>query len=401
MAKMFTNETISVEGKKKAIGKIYKAFSDYKARESAKNKLYAKRVLKKYKNLPQEIMVIKKVVQSEEPEQPAKQDYNKLATTYRPKSGGLMTDRFRVKDIIQQENKEQQSQVENIARETIGNRLIALNYKRDLLNELNLRKEIPTNAGEKQTVRTVLEQALTGMRDKLNAKKELERKKLLKSIENEAKLNNISTSQDKIRIKNIYASVVQDATNSALSRLVELEGKQYIAKHLATESPTVELRKSTLAQKLGLEEREQSTTNLFSSNNNRNESMELALVPYTGGKTKRGRLVKGSQEAKDYMARLRAMRKPKTAKATTVAPTQARDIAALLKRANFRPRTKPRGRPRKDAKVFDPTVYPFPSSTVAPIQARDIAALLKRANFRPRTKPRGRPRKDAKVFYGY
>ena len=57
---MFTNETISVEGKKKAIGKIYKAFSDYRARESAKNKLYAKRVLKKYKNLPQEIMVIKK-----------------------------------------------------------------------------------------------------------------------------------------------------------------------------------------------------------------------------------------------------------------------------------------------------------------------------------------------------
>ena len=94
MAKMFTNETISVAGKKKAIGKIYKAFSDYRARESAKNKLNAKRVLKKYKNLPQEIMVIKKVVQSEEPEQQEKQDYNKLATTYRPKSGGLMTDRL-------------------------------------------------------------------------------------------------------------------------------------------------------------------------------------------------------------------------------------------------------------------------------------------------------------------
>jgi len=41
------------------------------------------------------------------------------------------------------------------------------------------------------------------MRDKLKAKKELERKKLFKSIENEAKLNNISTSQDQIRIKNI------------------------------------------------------------------------------------------------------------------------------------------------------------------------------------------------------
>jgi hypothetical protein len=135
--------------------------------------------------------------------------------------------------------------------------------------------------------------------------------------------------------------------------------------------------------------------------------MELALVSYTGGNTKRGRLVKGSQEAKDYMARIRAMRKPKTAtapkrrgrppKTPIVAPAPIRDVAALLKRANFRQRVKPRGRPRKDAKLFDPTVYP----TTAPALIRDVAALLKRANFRQRVKPRGRPRKDAKVFYGY
>ena len=39
-------------------------------------------------------------------------------------------------------------------------------------------------------------------------------------------------------------------------------------------------------------------------------------------------------------------------------------------------------------------------SPPAPIRdAATIAALIARANFRPRTKPRGRPRKDAKVFY--
>ena len=347
---MLENKILSVEDKKKVFGKIYKVFLNYKAKQSAKNKLNAQRVLKKYQHLPQRTMIVKPIVQ-EDPKLQAK-NYNKLATTYKPKRGGLMTDRFRVRELTLQENEESQTQAEKIARETIGNRLLAHNYKRDYLQELRLRKEKITKAGENKTVREVLEEALIGMRDKLKAKKILEQKKLLKTIETEKKLKDISTSQDKIRLKNIYASVVEDATNSALSRLVELEGKQYIAKHLATESPTVELKKSTLAQKLGLEERDQSTRNLFSSNNNRNESMELALVPYTGGKTKRGRLVKGSQEAKDYMARLRAMRKPKTAKATTVAPTQARDIAALLKRANFRPRTKPRGRPRKDAKVF-------------------------------------------------
>ena len=34
-------ESISAEGKKKAIEKIYKAYSDYKAKESAINKLNA------------------------------------------------------------------------------------------------------------------------------------------------------------------------------------------------------------------------------------------------------------------------------------------------------------------------------------------------------------------------
>ena len=41
-------------------------------------------------------------------------------------------------------------------------------------------------------------------------------------------------------------------------------------------------------------------------------------------------------------------------------------------------------------------------SPPAPVRdAATVAALIARANFLPRTKPRGRPRKDAKVFFGY
>jgi hypothetical protein len=133
-------ESISAEGKKKAIGKIHKAYLDYKAKESAIHKLNAKRVLKKYQNLPQQIMVIKTVDQNESPKHQANQDYNKLATTYKPKSGGLMTNRFRVRDLMLQENKEQQSQAENIARETIGNRLLALNDKKKLFKRVEIKR---------------------------------------------------------------------------------------------------------------------------------------------------------------------------------------------------------------------------------------------------------------------
>ena len=291
-------------------GKIYKVFLNYKAKQSAKNKLNAQRVLKKYQHLPQRTMIVKPIVQ-EDPKLQAN-NYNKLATTYKPKRGGLMTDRFRVRELTLQENEESQTQAEKIARETIGNRLLAHNYKRDYLQELRLRKEKITKSGENKTVREVLEEALIGMRDKLKAKKIVEQKKLLKTMETEKKLKDISTSQDQIRVKNIYASVVADAVNSGISRLVELDGKQFVANHLAIEAQNIlpTLKTNTLAQKLGLEERERELDNikLFSSANIRNENMDLALVPYTGGNSKRGRLVKGSQEAKDYMARTRGMR---------------------------------------------------------------------------------------------
>ena len=57
-------------------------------------------------------------------------------------------------------------------------------------------------------------------------------------------------NEQNFKFKNIYASVVEDATNSALSRLVELDGKQYIAQQLAIESPNIKLRKSSLSQKI-------------------------------------------------------------------------------------------------------------------------------------------------------
>ena len=89
-------------------------------------------------------------------------------------------------------------------------------------------------------------------------------------------MKDISTSRDQKRVNRIYASAVADAVNSGISRLVELDGKQYISQQLAIESPNIKLRKSTLSQKLGLEERNMEGNNLFSSPNNRNASNSMS-----------------------------------------------------------------------------------------------------------------------------
>ena len=126
-------------------------------------------------------------------------------------------------------------------------------------------------------------------------------------IQNAYKMRNARRELKKIdeqkkRVKNIYASVVQDATNSALSRLVELDGKQYIAQHLASQSSSVKLKTPTLAQKLGMEER-------FIGGENNNVALNIENIP-----VKMPRPAKGSQEAKDFMARIRAMRKGRSPK---------------------------------------------------------------------------------------
>ena len=242
---------------------------------------------------------------------------------------------------------------------------------------------MPTTAGENKTVGEVLEKALIGMRDKLRAKKIVEQHKLLKTIETEKKLKDISTSQDQIRVKNIYASVVADAVNSGISRLVELDGKLFVAKHLTIEAQSIlpTLKKTnTLAQKLGLEERDKDTIKLFSSANIRNENMDLAMVPYTGGNSKRGRLVKGSQEAKDYMARIRAMRKTRVAK-SAVAPKKRGRVAKL---PVFGPKNRV-GRPKK----YTPSAEIVVVQTVAPKKRGRPAKL---PVFGPKNRP-GRPKK--------
>ena len=68
---MLENKILSVEDKKKVFGKIYKVFLNYKAKQSAKNKLNAQRVLKKYQHLPQRTMIVKPIVQ-EDPKLQAK-----------------------------------------------------------------------------------------------------------------------------------------------------------------------------------------------------------------------------------------------------------------------------------------------------------------------------------------
>jgi len=363
----------------------------------------------------------------------------------------------KIKDFIKYYLINKQEKAERIASEKIRDDLLAYGARLNYLRMLKGETPIQTKTGDTKTAKDILLKSILDKRERNFAMYKLEGRKRMEEIKNYVpqslmvvapiinrpmpeeeqpkvhpaveKYKNLIPleylkNEQNFKFKNMYASVVQDAKNSALSRLVELDGKQYIAQQLAIESPNIKLRKSTLAQKLGLEERDKDNINLFSSANIRNENMDLAMVPYTGGYSKRGRLVKGSQEAKDHMAKLRAMRKPKVAKAPKSAgrpaklpvfgppnrrgrpakytpsapavvsvPAPIRDIAALIARANFRPRTKPRGRPRKNAKAFDSTVYSVP----API--RDVAALIARANFRPRTKPRGRPRKDAKVFY--
>ena len=221
--------------------------------------------------------------------------------------------------------------------------------------------------------------------------------------------------KDNYKFKMNYASIVEDATNSALSRLVELDGKQYIAQHLATESPNVKLKKSTLAQKLGLEERNIEGNKLFSSPNSRNETDLMSgrkllnkkidelrgrnLISKMFGAYKKktqaryndmqssyntltakpGRLVKGSQEAKDYMARIRAMRKPKTA-------TVPKKVGRPAKLPVFGPPNR-RGRPAK----YTPPA-PTVSQIVATVAPTKAARLAKLPMFGPKNRP-GRPSK--------
>ena len=223
-------------------------------------------------------------------------------------------------------------------------------------------------------------------------------------IQNAYKMRNARKELKKIdeqkkKVKNIYASVIQDATNSALARLVELDGKQYVAKHFATEAPKVELKKTTLAQKLGLEER-------FKDGENNNLALNIENV-----RGKMPRLQKGSQEAKDFMARIRALRKggprakkmkslPLTGVAPAVASAPAKKrgrppkVQQTYASVLAAPAPKRRGRKPKVAAPA-PTVIPFqaiynakakrrvgrPRVNKNPKPATEIAALLKRARF--------------------
>jgi hypothetical protein len=96
---------------------------------------------------------------------------------------------------------------------------------------------------------------------------------------------------------------------------------------------------------------------------------------------KPGRLVKGSQEAKDYMARIRAMRKPKTA-------TVPKKVGRPAKLPVFGPPNR-RGRP---AKYTPPAPAPTVSQIVATVAPTKAARLAKLPIFGPKNRP-GRPSK--------
>ena len=118
-----------------------------------------------------------------------------------------------------------------------------------------------------------------------------------------------------------------------------------------------------------------------------NLSQMSALGDMLSQKGKRGRLVKGSQEAKDYMARIRAMRKTKTATvAQVVAAVAPKKAGRSAKLPVFGPPNR-RGRPAK---------YTPPAPTVAQIVAAIAPKKAGRSAKLPVFGPpnrRGRPAK--------
>jgi hypothetical protein len=445
----------------------------------------------------------------------------------------------KIKDFIGYYLMNKREKAERIASEKIRDDLLAYGARLNYLRMLKGETPIQTKAGDTKTAKEILLKSILDKRTRNLAVYKLEGRQRMEEIKNHVpqsllvvapiinrpmpeeeqpkvhpaveKYKNLIPleylkNEQNFKFKNIYASVVEDATNSALSRLVELDGKQYIAQQLAIDSPNIKLRKSTLSQKLGLEERNMEGNNLFSSPNNRNASNSMSRKlnkkadelyktnlakrlfgayknkseerynnmesSYNTLTAKPGRLIKGSQEAKDHMAKLRAMRTgfPRRTKAQIESDKiilaerklksgnlgrlvkgsqEAKDRMAVIrsmrvlktwdptKRAlkpgtmfnklvAFGPMKAPKKTPKPRAKTWDPTKRALKPGTVynklvafgpmkapkktpkprakksppAPIRdAATIAALIARANFRPRTKPRGRPRKDAKVFY--
>ena len=198
-------------------------------------------------------------------------------------------------------------------------------------------------------------------------------KNAFKMMKARKELERIKTAKNKV--KSIYASVVQDATNSALARLVELDGKQYIAQHLAAESPNVKLKQSTLSQKLGLEERYRD-----GENNNVAFNIENVVVQ------KMPRLAKGSQEAKDFMARIRALRKGGRRTKTQISQ------ANLIKRANFMKPRVYKGRTPKSLALtsVSPVAMSAPKRRGRPPKIQQTYASVLAA---PAPKRRGRPPK--------
>lgn len=154
--------------------KITKAYNDYMARKSAKNRLNLLKAKKKYANLPQNELTQLVVKDTPLPQ------YKSDRKTFKPKQGGLMTNLpLRARDLMIREIKQERKE----ARELIGNKILAYNYKKDYSRELKLNKEIITKKGKKTTVREILREALLGKSSKFEAKKSLRYKNIAKLIE--------------------------------------------------------------------------------------------------------------------------------------------------------------------------------------------------------------------------
>lgn len=317
---------------------------------------------------------------------------------------------------LRRKQREKEAEAFEKIRESILNKQIRKNY----LLDLKAQNPTTTKSGKTIIPYDVLTEALKQRERNKQAKWKLQGLQRQKQLEGMVPLENLKGGA--ILIRPISQEPPPKPINPAIEKYKHLEPQTSLVVDPITffqkqgKIPKKDkFKKSTLAQKLGLEERNKEGNNLFSSPNSRNETDIMSgrkllnkkidelrgrnLMSKMFGAYKKktqaryndmqssydtltakpGRLVKGSQEAKDYMARIRAMRKPKTA-------TVPKKVGRPAKLPVFGPPNR-RGRPAKYTPPA-PTVSQI-MATVAPTKA---ARLAKLPVFGPSNR-RGRPSK--------
>ena len=169
--------------------KITKAYNDFMARKSAKNRLNLLRAKKKYADLAKYELTTLGVNETPLPQ------FKSDRKTFKPKQGGLMTNlTLRARDLMIRDIKQEEKE----ARQIIASKLLSYNYKKDYLRELKINQQITTKKGEKRTVKDILQEALLRKAKIFEAKKILRDKNIRKIIEEEM------SSKRETSLKNLW-----------------------------------------------------------------------------------------------------------------------------------------------------------------------------------------------------